>query len=337
MKIALVYAEYENMTDEIRQVNPNADNIMENMLSSIKEALESKNHEVFEIPANIDMMRNIMEIEDLDVIFIHYDPLENLKLQGNVFAALELLGIPIVGSGMLAQATALSKETANLILASHGLPIVKSQILFSKDDELKEELKESFPLFVKPESEAVSVGIRNDSYVENEEELENTLDRIFSEVNPPIIIEEFLPGREFTVGVLEDMGELKALEVTEITFNPESGVSFRTKDVVKNKWTIKTTPAKIDEELELEMKYLAIKSFKAMNCDTYARIDIRLNADGEPYIMEINTMPGLSKTTSPYVLEAKASGIEYEELINKLVRSAYHKGADSKKLGIGKF
>lgn len=337
MKIALVYAEYENMTDEIRQVNPNADRIMQNMLTSIKEALEFKNHEVFEIPANIDMMRNIMEIEDLDVIFIHYDPLENLKLQGNVFAALELLGIPIVGSGMLAQATALSKETANLILASHGLPIVKSQILFSKDDELKEELKESFPLFVKPESEAVSVGIRNDSYVENEEELKNTLDRIFSEVNPPVIIEEFLPGREFTVGVLEDMGELKALEVTEITFNPESGVNFRTKDIVKNKWTIKTTPAKIDEELELEMKYLAIKSFKAMNCDTYARIDIRLNTDGEPYIMEINTMPGLSKTTSPYVLEAKASGIEYEELINKLVRSAYHKGADSKKLGIGKF
>ena len=126
------------------------------------------------------------------------------------------------------------------------------------------------------------------------------------------------------------MGEIKALEVTEITFDKESGVNFRTKDVVKNKWTIKTTPAEIDEELELEMKYLAIKSFKALNCNTYARIDIRLNADGEPYIMEINTMPGLSKTSSPYVLEANASGISYEELIDILVKSAYHKGADKK-------
>ena len=337
MKVALVYAEYQNMTDEIRQVNPNADKTMKNMLASIKEALEYNKHEVFEVPANIDMMRNIMEIEDLDVIFIHYDPLENLKLQGNVFAALELLGIPIVGSGMLAQATALSKETASLILASHGLPVVKYQMFFSKDDELKEELKDCFPLFVKPEAEAVSVGIRNDSYVEDEQQLKKTLDRIFKEVNPPIIIEEFLPGREFTVGVLDDMGQLKALEITELTFDKESGVNFRTKDVVKNKWSIKTTPAKIDAELELKMKYLAIKSFRAMNCDTYARIDIRLNADGEPYIMEINTMPGLSKNSSPYVLEANASGISYEELIDKLVKSAYHKGADHKKLGLGKF
>lgn len=337
MKVALVYAEYENMTEEIRQVNPNADKTMKNMLIAISNALKANNHQVYPVPANIDMMRNIMEIESLDVIFIHYDPLENLKLQGNVFAALELLGIPIVGSGMLAQATALSKETANVILASKGLPVVKSQVFFDKDDELKEELKDRFPLFVKPESEAVSVGIRNDSFVENEEQLAKTLERIFNEVNPPVIVEEFLPGREFTVGVLEDIDGIKALEVTELTFNPESGVNFRTKDTVKNKWTVKTTPAIIDEELELEMKYLAIKSFKAMNCDTYARIDIRLDADGNPYIMEINTMPGLSNPGSPYVQEALASGMTYEKLIDKLVKSAYSKGVDKKKLGIGKF
>ena len=337
MKVALVYAEYENMTEEIRQVNPNADKTMKNMLIAISNALKANNHQVYPVPANIDMMRNIMEIENLDVIFIHYDPLENLKLQGNVFAALELLGIPIVGSGMLAQATALSKETANVILASKGLPVVKSQVFFDKDDELKEELKDRFPLFVKPESEAVSVGIRNDSFVENEEQLAKTLERIFNEVNPPVIVEEFLPGREFTVGVLEDIDGIKALEVTELTFNPESGVNFRTKDTVKNKWTVKTTPAIIDEELELEMKYLAIKSFKAMNCDTYARIDIRLDADGNPYIMEINTMPGLSNPGSPYVQEALASGMTYEKLIDKLVKSAYSKGVDKKKLGIGKF
>ena len=337
MKVALVYAEYENMTEEIRQVNPNADKTMKNMLIAISNALKASNHQVYPVPANIDMMRNIMEIENLDVIFIHYDPLENLKLQGNVFAALELLGIPIVGSGMLAQATALSKETANVILASKGLPVVKSQVFFDKDDELKEELKDRFPLFVKPESEAVSVGIRNDSFVENEEQLAKTLERIFNEVNPPVIVEEFLPGREFTVGVLEDIDGIKALEVTELTFNSESGVNFRTKDTVKNKWTVKTTPAIIDEELELEMKYLAIKSFKAMNCDTYARIDIRLDADGNPYIMEINTMPGLSNPGSPYVQEALASGTTYEKLIDKLVKSAYSKGVDKKKLGIGKF
>lgn len=85
------------------------------------------------------------------------------------------------------------------------------------------------------------------------------------------------------------------------------------------------------------MKFLAIKSFKAMNCDTYARIDLRLDADGNPYIMEINTMSGLSNPASPYVQEALASGISYDELIDKLVKSAYKKGADEKKLGLVKF
>lgn len=85
------------------------------------------------------------------------------------------------------------------------------------------------------------------------------------------------------------------------------------------------------------MKYLAIKSFKAINCDTYARIDIRLDADGNPYIMEINTMPGLSNPGFSYVQEALASGMTYDELIDKLVKSAYSKGTDKKKLGLGKF
>lgn len=337
MKIALVYAEYQNMTEEIRKINPNADTIMENMLKAIYEALIKNGHDVYPIPANIDMMRNIMDIPNLDVIFIHYDPLENLALQGNVFAALELLGYPIVGSGMLAQSTALSKETANIILKSKGLPVVESQVFWERDEELKEDLTERFPLFVKPESEAVSVGVHKDSLVENMDELNDTLDRIFAEVNPPIIVEEFLPGREFTVGVLEGVDGIKALEVTELTFDPASGVNFRTKDVVKNKWTIRTTPADIDEELEFEMKFLAIKSFKAMNCDTYARIDMRLNADGRPYILEINTMPGLSYPSSPYVQGALASGLTYEELIEALVQSAYHKSAMEKMLGLGKF
>lgn len=337
MKVALVYAEYQNMTEEISKVNPSADITMKNMLMSITEALESNNHEVFPIAANIDMMRNIMEIEDLDVIFIHYDPLENLKLQGNVFASIELLGIPFVGSGMLAQAISLSKKTSSMILQSQGLPVVKSQALYTRNEEINKDLLKSFPLFVKPEAEAVSVGINRDSYVEDEKSLKNTLNRIFDEVNPPIIVEEFLPGREFTVGILDNMGDIRALEITEMTFKEENKANFRTKDAVKNKWTIRTTPANIDKNLEKEIKDLAIKSFNALNCETYARVDIRLNKEGHPYIMEVNTMPGLSKGLSPYVLEAEASGISYDKLMDILVKSTYDKGVAMKKLGRGKF
>ncbi|MFB0971617.1 MAG: hypothetical protein QMB54_01400, partial [Neofamilia sp.] len=214
MKIALVYAEYADMPEELKAINPKADEHMKNIVSSITLALEKGGHEVVPIPANVDMLRNIMDIGDIDLIFCHYAPMENLQLQGNVFAALELLGIPMVGSGMFTQALGLSKETTKVILRSIGIPTTKSQVFMSEDEELSDELKDAFPLFVKPESEAASVGVHKDSYVENEEQLRKTLKRIFAEINPPILVEEYLPGREFTVGVLEE-NPLLALPVLE--------------------------------------------------------------------------------------------------------------------------
>ncbi len=336
MKIALVYAEYKEMTEEIEKINPNADTHMENIVKSITDALTSNGHEVIKVPANIDLLRNIIEIDGLDCIFCHYAPMENLNLQGNVFAALELLGIPIVGSGMFTQALGLSKETTKVILRSIGLPTAKSQVFMTPDDKLSDELAQRFPLFVKPEAEAASVGVEADSYVENEEELRKTLNRIFSEVNPPILVEEYLPGREFTVGVLEE-DPVIAIPVMELKFSEDATTEFQSLETKLEKSLIKEVPAKIDDALAKEMQDMAIKAFKALKCDVYGRVDFRLDKHGRPSIIEFNTMPGLEKGKSFFADSCEAIGISYEELINKMVDITMRKTEYDKNLGIGKF
>ena len=336
MKIALVYAEYMDIPKEIEAVNPSADDHMRNIVNSITSALSKGGHEVVHVPANVDMLRNIMDIGNIDLIFCHYAPMENLQLQGNVFAVLELLGIPIVGSGMFTQALGLSKETTKVLLRSIGIPTTKSQVFFSAEDELSDELKNSFPLFVKPESEAASVGVEKDSYVENEEELRKTLKRILNDVNPPILVEEFLPGREFTVGVLEE-SPLLALPVMELKFKEDSTTNFQSLESKKEKSLIKECPADIPEELAKKMQDMALKAFETLRADVYARVDIRIDKNGEPQVIEFNTMPGLEKGKSFYETQANEIGIDYDTLINKMVDITMSKEVGEKLLGVGKF
>lgn len=336
MKIALVYAEYSDMPEELKVINPKADEHMKNIVRTITLALEKGGHEVVPIPANVDMLRNIMNIGDIDMIFCHYAPMENLQLQGNVFAALELLGIPMVGSGMFTQALGLSKETTKVILRSIGIPTTKSQVFMAEDEELSEELKDAFPLFVKPESEAASVGVHKDSYVENEEQLRKTLKRIFAELNPPILVEEYLPGREFTVGVLEE-NPLLALPVLELKFTKDSPTNYQSIETKLQKTLIKEVPANIPDELAKEMQEMAVKSFKALRAEVYARVDMRLDKHGKPQVIEFNTMPGLEKGKSFFEDSANEAGIDYDTLINRMVEIAWAREREEKRLEIGKF
>lgn len=336
MKIALVHAEYTYMPKVLEEINPKSDTHTKNTVRSIREVLEKAGHDVILVPANVHMLKTIVDVGPVDLIYCYYTPLENLHLQGNVFAALELLGIPMVGPGMFTQTIGLSKETTKIILRSLGVPTPASQVFMSPDDPLHPSLLDSFPLFVKPESEGASVGVHVDSYVEDEEALRQSLRRIFKQVNPPIIVETFLPGREFTVGVLQK-NPLIALPVVELKFTEDSVVPFRSIETKVADTMYAHVPAEIDDNLAQEMQELAKIAFKALRCEVYARVDMRLDAEGNPQVIEVNTMPGLEKGHSLFETSAKAMGMEYDELILTMVDIALKPKKQSKYLGVGKF
>lgn len=336
MKIALVYSEYEDLPQKVYDINPYSPIQMKNTKRQITKALEKYGHEVYPIVADTKMLENIMDIEDIDVIFCHYLPMLDLGIQGNVFAALELLGIPMVGSGMYSQAVSLSKETTKLILRDLKIPTAASQVFFSKDEPLKEELKDKFPLFIKPESESASVGITEDSYVENERELRRGLEKIFSYINPPILVEEFLPGREFTVGVLGGNPPI-ALPIFEFIYEDDKKVNFQSV-IRKAKGDIKVNcPADISESLRKEMEKMSVKSFIGLRAEEYFRVDFRLDKNNKPKVIEVNTMPGLEYKTSYFNRAAEVAGISYPELMNRLVELAYKRPHKKREFELGKF
>ena len=336
MRIALIHSELDNLPEKVSRVNPYGPTQMGKTIKTLTRALVNGGHEVFPVAANLQMLENVMKIGDVDVIFCHYMPMLDLNNQGNVFAALELLGIPMVGSGMYPQAVSLSKETTKLVLKDLGIPTAPSQIFFTGDEELKPELKDRFPLFVKPESEAQSVGVEKDSLVNNEEELRASIARILKIVKPPIIVEEYLPGREFTIGVL-DLDPPIALPVFEFLFEDEDDVKFQSVER-KAKGDIKTQcPADIPDELRDEMQEIAINAFRAIRAKGYFRVDFRIDRDGKAQVIEVNIMPGLEEDKSFFNKAALVAGIEYEDLINMLVDIAYKKDQRNRDFETGRF
>lgn len=336
MRIAIVHSEFKNLPAEVMKQNPHGPYQMKMTLKTISEALQNNGHEVFPVAANVDTLRNIMDIGNVDVIFCHYIAMLNKKRQGNVFAMLELLDIPLVGSGIYGHTICLYKETTKLVLRSLGIPTPPSQLMYSDDDELIEELRDRYPLFVKPEAEGASVGIRDDSLVHNEEELRKTLKRIFKDVGPPVLVEEYLSGREFTVGVLDE-DEPIALPVLEFVFEGDGKVPFQSIER-KSSGNIKTIcPADISPELEAELKKIAIDSFKAVKAGVYLRVDFRLDRDGNAQVIEVNTMPGLEKGQSYYNETAEIAGISYDDLMERMVQIAYKTWKEDLPYERGKF
>lgn len=321
MKIAFIHSGLDNLPKKVKEINPYGPTQMKNTKEQIIRALESNNHEVFPIEANTKMMEKVMEIENLDVIFCHYIPMLDLNNQGNVFAALDLLGIPMVGSGMYAQAVTLSKETTKLVLRSRNIKTAVSQVFHSSKDELNPDLKNKFPLFVKPESESGSVGIDRNSLVENEKELREKLKDILTYINPPILVEEYLSGREFTVGVL-DGNPPTALPVIEFLFKKDDEVKYQSVERKSNSDIETACPADISDELKEKMQQMAVEAFEVLRAEEYFRVDLRLDKYGNPNVIEANIMPGLEDKKSYFNKAAEVAGIEYNDLINLLVEKA---------------
>jgi D-alanine-D-alanine ligase len=186
---------------------------------------------------------------------------------------------------------------------------------------------------VKPVGEGSSKGIFDSSLVNNLDDLYKLANEMFAKYNQPIIVEEFLPGREFTVALLGNGDSVEVLPIVEINLDqlPSSLqpiYSYEAKwiaDTRDNPLNIFTCPAKINGELERQISETAIKTFKIMRCRDWCRIDMRLDTNGIPNIIELNPLPGIlpdPKDNSCFPKAARTAGYSYEEMINKVLLTA---------------
>ena len=249
----------------------------------------------------------------IDVAFIalHGPYGEDGTLQG----MLEIVGIPYVGSGVLASALAMDKAMAAKMLAAEGIPVARAVVIERQecDEETMRRASALIPAFVKPSRQGSSIGM---SLVSRSQELGPAVERAF-EYDSRVLVEERLDGREITVGVIGNR-RLTALPVVEIVPRREF-FDYRAK--YDPALCDEICPAELAPDVVLEVQDIAVGAHRALDCRGYSRVDMMLTADRGAVVLEVNTLPGMT-INSLFPKAASAAGIPFGELLDRLVRLA---------------
>lgn len=277
---------------------------------------ETSGSNVTRVPVNTTVACLSSDYRDSDCVFIalHGGVGENGTLQ----ALLDLAGVVYTGSGVMASALAMDKYRAKLLFEAVGVPTPRTVFFGDEKAALKfcEEVEPDqiqFPIIVKPNAEGSTVGL---TLAKNDAELRKGIKEAAA-CDPQILIEEFIPGRELTVAILGD----QVLPVVEIV--PKSGLyDYHAKYTVGASEYI--CPATLNTNVEIEIREFAQLAFEILGCSGYARVDFRLNPQNELFCLEVNTLPGMT-ATSLVPKAAKAAGISFEQLLERIISLAYNR------------
>jgi D-alanine-D-alanine ligase len=234
---------------------------------------------------------------------------------GSMQGALEQLGIPYTGSGVMACAVGMDKIYTKIVWLMHGLPTPKYAVLdaASNLDQVAAEL--GLPLIVKPPHEGSTIGITK---VSAAADFKPAYD-IAAALDDSVLAEEFVTGREFTVAVLGQGASARALPIVEIVA-PEGNYDYQNKYFTDD--TKYYCPAVLDQATTAEMQRIAVDAYRVLGCEGWGRVDVLLRErDNQPFLLEVNTSPGMT-THSLVPMAARAMGISYEQLCVEILRSA---------------
>ena len=285
--------------------------------SAILTALKERGYQA----VALDVERTIAEqlrSAAIDVAFIALHGM--LGEDGAIQGLLEIMGIPYTGSGVFASALAMNKVAAKKIFVYHKLPTPAFHAVYVDEagcaEEALSKITLSYPVIIKPSEEGSTIGV---TIVQRQEELLSAI-RAAGRYGKEILVEEFISGREITVGILDD----QALPIIEII--PRNGFyDFQAK--YQKGETAYLFPEWLSAAQEQEIKALARDAFQALGCCGAARVDFMVNRDSRPFILEINTIPGMTETSLLPKAAARA-GIAFADLVEKILWSAaVHKQA----------
>lgn len=315
--VGLVYTDVAQLSEEEGLKDPKRQKQISATVKAIDEALLHNGHRVTLLPATPHLLSDISAQGDIDIIFNSCQGITNREQQANIVGMLELLDVPFVGSGLSAQVIGMHKALTKQIFRAVGVPTPQFQVFITGKEELEEIL--TFPLIVKPEHEGSSRGINQDSVVYDREGLIHQVRSVIEEFNQPALVEEFIPGREFTIGILGTLMP-RVLPVIEVRFNNLSG--FQTLQMKSQEDFDVQCPAELSEDKTRELRQMVLRAYQAVGCRGLARIDARMDDKGNFFFIEINTLPGMQPNYSDIPRAAEAAGFTFSELIEELLQEA---------------
>lgn len=316
-RIGLLHSR-EPQEEVARPSNPHGHVQRIETIRAVRQALVECGYQVVPRAAD-EALLSWLRDEPVDLIFNLATGIHSKQEQAHVVAMLETSGVPFTGSPLTAHVLGLHKPLAKKVFRFHGISTAPFQVFEDGNEPLDPGL--SFPLIVKPSSEGSSVGITTEGVVTSEGMLREVVERLLREFRQPVLVEEFIRGREFTLGILGNRDAF-VLPIEEIIFNgsPDGFYSYHVKERDAVTWRC---PADVGPPMARRLEALALLAFRSLGCRDFARMDVRVDEAGRPHALEINTLPGLMPNYSDFPRMAEAAGIAFPELVDRIVSLAW--------------
>lgn len=293
--------------------------------------LKKLGYHVIPIEVNEKAYFKLLRLRDkIDLVFNVAEGITGRDRELQMPAVMEMLRIPYTGSSPLTHAFSLNKAKAKEIFIANNIPTADFQTIDTIDFTLKKNLH--YPLIVKPVAEGSSMGITNESVVYNEASLKKQVKKILQAFNEPVLIEPYLDGREFSISMLGNPPVILPIIESNHKILPKKYLPFDSYEV---KWFFEEEgnasdylicPAKISQKLEKKINNICYKVWDALDVVDWCRIDIRCDKFDNPFVLEINSPAGITppevSVSSYFPLAARAAGIDFENLLKKIIDSA---------------
>ncbi len=316
MKVGLTFDLRSWYIDRGYSMDETAEFDKQETVDALENSLKLMGHETEPIGNTFQLIEALAAGKRWDMVFNIAEGLYGDGRESVVPAILDQYKIPYVFSGPVIMGLSLNKHIAKLVVSAAGVPVSPGILVSGLKDLDKYNLE--YPLFVKPVSEGTGKGITAKSLVNTFEELKSMVDWILTEFRQPALVEEYLPGREFTVGIVGYGDDAVAIGGMEVICANNLPYSVEVKENYQNYCTYKP----LDEDIIDECKSVALSAWKALDAVDAGRVDLKADRKGRICFIEANPLAGLNPVHSDLPILSRMYGIQYQELMEMIMKAA---------------
>ncbi len=318
MKIGLTYDLRTDYLKEGYSMEETAEFDKESTIEGIEKAIQNAGHDTVRIGNANALIKKLYSGERWDMVFNITEGLYGEGRESLVPALLEHYRIPYVFSGPVTLGISLNKAFAKQIIRDSKINTPDFYVVTKVED--VEKVRLEYPLFAKPISEGTGKGIDSRSFINSKEELLDVCHHLIQKFNQAVLVEEYLPGREFTVGVLGTGKDAYVPGAMEIVYKNPSNTIYSYENKENYEDIVNYIP--VVGELMKQCESLALSVWHALNCFDGGRVDMKIDKNGKMSFIEVNPLAGLNPISSDLPILCRLNGVEYQEIINTVLNSA---------------
>jgi len=289
-------------------------------IEALESAIHANGHEMVRIGNIHDLVTALAAGQSWDLVFNICEGVSGISRESQVPALLEAYDIPYTFSAPEVLSITMDKSLAKTVVRDVGIPTAPWKVIRTPDD--LEHASLTYPLFLKPLAEGSSKGISEHSFVQNIEDAKKEAAFFLSRFSQPVLAESYLPGREFTVGILGEGANASVIAVMEVNLDNQPDTfarSLANKDV---DWTMPELFKLAYDPQAVRAGEIALASWKTIRGRDAGRVDLRCDANGVPNFMEVNPLPGLRPIYSDLPILSELAGIPHSDLIGHIITNA---------------